>query len=157
MQETARNGAAARRWLVACALAAALALALALALTGCSTGGQSIAGTWRLVSGHDSAGSFHLAGLRVTLTIDGTKSGGQGPCNDYGSPFDSSTTGHIAVGQSVSTSMGCIPESRLALDTRYFAVLMGTGPTNDIVASFKGTDLVLTGTKGTLEYARAQK
>jgi heat shock protein HslJ len=157
MQGTARNGVATRIRLIAFVLATALALGMTLGLAGCSIGGKSIEGNWRLVSGHDSAGSFDLTGLRVTLAIDGAKSGGQGPCNFYGSPFDSSTTGHIVIGQSVSTSMGCIPASRMTLDSRYFAVLMGTGSTNNVIASFKGAELVLTGGNGTLTYARSHK
>ncbi|HEX4443307.1 MAG TPA: META domain-containing protein [Galbitalea sp.] len=133
----------------ASAVAAAIGVATALALAGCAPTGRSIAGTWQLVKATDSKGALDLSGLHVTLTVKGAKSGGQGPCNYYGVGFDASTTGRRILTSGSATTMGCIPSSRLALDSRYFAVLAGP-----VTATIKHNDLVLVGAKGTLEYKR---
>lgn len=133
----------------ASAVAVALGAVIVLGLTGCAPSGQSIAGKWELVSGHDSKGPFDLSGLHVTLIVKGAKSGGQGPCNFYGVGFDASTTGQRVLTSGSSTAMGCIPNSRLALDTRYYAVLEGS-----MTATIKHHDLILVGANGALEYKR---
>jgi len=115
--------------------------------TGTPTSTASITGDWRLVSGHDGTGKFDLTGVVVTLRVDGSKSGGSGPCNGYGESIDGSTTGTIRLTRGVSTDMACVPQERNVLEARYFAVLGGT-----MSASLENGDLVLASARGTLAY-----
>ena len=119
---------------------ATLAITVVLGLAGCANahsggGGSSapsaISGNWVLASAADAQAQLNLTGSTVTLRIDGEKSGGQGPCNLYGSPMTGSATGPraavytgpIEIAHVRATQRACLADSLNVLEGRYFAVL----------------------------------
>lgn len=142
-----------RRLVPACVLAASVTLA-GLVLVGCAAVGAttgSIDGTWRLVGGTDYAGQLHLHHIRVTLTVDGANSRGDGPCNAYGASISSSRTGRVSIRRGVTTTMACAEQSRNAMEARYFRDLG-----NVDVAHLNAGDLWLVGSNASLQFARSR-
>lgn len=143
-----------RRLVPACALAASVALG-GLVLVGCATVGAtsgSIDGTWKLVGGTDYDGLMHLHHMHVTLTVDGTDSGGDGPCNAYGANISSSRTGKVTIRRGVTTTMACAEQSRNTFEERYFRDLG-----NVDVAHLNAGDLWLVGSNASLQFARTRR
>ncbi len=104
------------------------------------------------MSGSDSTGALAIDGAAVTLKIDGTHSGGQGPCNGYGADISAATAGPLTIKRGIATTMACEAAERNSLESRYFAALSGVKE-----ARLKAGELTLTGTGVTLGFARAGK
>jgi heat shock protein HslJ len=145
------------RWATA-AVAAAL---LTVLLTGCATavsgggsgaGGskQVITGTWQLVRGTDSHGAISPGTTDVTLRIDGSSSGGHGPCNAFGATVSSATTGALTVKMGITTEIACVPADVNTTEARYFGNLRAV-----TTASRAGRQLTLSGGGDTLVFTRA--
>jgi heat shock protein HslJ len=141
------------RWATA-AVATAL---LAGLLTGCATatvsgGGskQVVTGTWRLVRGTDYHGAISPGTANVTLRIDGTSSGGRGPCNAFGAVVSSATTGALTIRMGITTEMACAQGDVNTTEAHYFGALRAV-----TTASLAGGRLTLTGGGDTLVFARA--
>jgi heat shock protein HslJ len=139
---------------------AILAVAVGLLLGGCAStpdaiGGpgpafhQPLTGTWTLTSGTDAQGTMGIQDTVVTLTLDGKKSHGTGPCNGYGVEVVGDT-GAVTITEGVHTEMACTQQYRNALETRYFAALAKVDH-----AAYVGKSLVLSGTGVELDFARA--
>lgn len=113
-----------------------------------SPAAHEIAGKWQLASGTDAQGSLSIGNERVTLTVNGADSGGQGPCNSYGVHLSSSRTGPITVTRGIQTQMACADPDRMILEKRYFAAL-----NNATQAELDGGSLVLSGAHISLRYS----
>jgi heat shock protein HslJ len=90
------------------------------------TGGsasQDITGGWQLVSGTDSKGAISPGAAAVTFTINGTSSGGHGPCNSFGATTRGSTTGQIDISIGIHTDIACVDPDVMTTESRYFAAL----------------------------------
>jgi hypothetical protein len=109
---------------------------------------ESIEGNWRLTSGVDTTGTFDIDNTIVTLTVNGSDSGGRAPCNSYALHITGTTAGAITIKQGSHTEIACVDSERNALETRYFGALNHVS-----VAALKGQTLVLRGDGVELDFA----
>jgi heat shock protein HslJ len=141
----------------------AATLLLLLALTGCASAGgpggpteettpvADIDGEWQLTKASDSEGTMAVAGVPVTLAVNGGDVAGQGPCNGYSGSIDIDGD-VVAIGPLVQTRMACLDERRTDLERRYIAALESVTETR-----LGGEILTLTGPDVSLRYTLLPK
>jgi heat shock protein HslJ len=113
---------------------------------------QTITGTWQLVRGSDTSGTFLPGGAVVTFTFDGKTSGGHGPCNSFGATTAATTTGPVSITMGIHTDMACVDDDLNNAESRYFDAL---GKVSS--AAIADGMLTLSGDGDSLQFTRAKK